>query len=73
MKFSIEAIAIVHSCYSEKFGIPRQPGLVKSAKGCIEMLPPYDREENGMMRNVSSFQLEVSNLNEVEECLRRRN
>jgi predicted DNA-binding transcriptional regulator YafY len=33
---------------------------------------PYDREENGMMRNVSSFQLEVSNLNEVEECLRRR-
>lgn len=33
---------------------------------------PYDREENGMMRNVSSFQLEVSNLEEVEECLRRR-
>jgi len=33
---------------------------------------PYDREENGMMRNVSSFQLKVSNLEEVEECLRRR-
>lgn len=33
---------------------------------------PYDLEENGMMRNVSSFQLEVSNLDEVEECLRRR-
>lgn len=33
---------------------------------------PYDREEDGKMRNVSSFQLKVSNLDEVEECLRRR-
>ncbi len=53
MKFSIEAIAVVHSCYSEKFGIPRQPGLVKSAIGSIEMLPPYDREE--MFRELDQF------------------
>lgn len=33
---------------------------------------PYDREDDGMMRNVSSFQLEVMNPQEVEECLRRR-
>lgn len=45
MKYSIEAIGMVHSCYSEKFGIPRQPGLVKSAKGTIELFPPCNREE----------------------------
>jgi len=45
VKYSIEAIGIVHSCYREKFGIPRQPGLVKSAKGAIELLPPCNREE----------------------------
>ena len=45
MKYTIEAIGIIHSCYSEKFGIPRQPGLVKSARGSIELLPPCDREE----------------------------
>ena len=45
MKYSIKAIGRVHSCYSEKFGIPRQPGLVKSAKGAIELLSPCDREE----------------------------
>lgn len=53
MKFSIEAIGIVHSCYSQKFGIPKQPGLVKSAKGSIEMLPPYDREE--MFKELDQF------------------
>lgn len=53
MKFSIEAIAIVHSCYREKFGIPRQPGLVKSAKGSIELLPPCDREE--MFKELDQF------------------
>ena len=45
VKYTIEAIGIIHSCYSEKFGIPRQPGLVKSAKGSIELLAPCDREE----------------------------
>ena len=45
MKYTVEAIGIVHSCYSEKFGIPRQPGLVESARGAIELLPPYNREE----------------------------
>jgi tRNA (adenine37-N6)-methyltransferase len=43
--YSIEAIGKVHSCYREKFGIPRQPGLVKSAQGAIELLAPCDREE----------------------------
>lgn len=35
-------IGTIHSCYGEKFGIPRQPGLVKSATATLELLPPYD-------------------------------
>jgi tRNA (Thr-GGU) A37 N-methylase len=29
--FIVQPIGIIRSCYTEKFGIPRQPGLVKSA------------------------------------------
>lgn len=35
-------IAKIHSPYKEKFAVPRQPGLVPSAKAQIEILPPYD-------------------------------
>lgn len=42
MEFSFPAIGIVHSCFKEKFGIPRQPGLAPLAKAQIELLPPYD-------------------------------
>ena len=35
-------IATIHSPYKEKFAVPRQPGLVPSAKAKIEILPPYD-------------------------------
>ncbi len=38
-------VGIVHSCFTEKFGIPRQPRLVPAARATIEMLPPYDRDE----------------------------
>ncbi|THB74505.1 MAG: tRNA (N6-threonylcarbamoyladenosine(37)-N6)-methyltransferase TrmO [Gammaproteobacteria bacterium] len=41
----LEIIGKVHSCYKEKFGVPRQPGLVTEAKGSIELLPPFNREE----------------------------
>lgn len=42
MDFSFPAIGIVHSCFKEKFGIPRQPGLAPLATAEIELLPPYD-------------------------------
>ncbi len=42
MDFSFPAIGIVHSCFKEKFGIPRQPGLAPLAEAEIEMLPPFD-------------------------------
>lgn len=41
MKFQFRAIGIVHSPFKEKFGAPRQPGLVPEARGSVELLPPY--------------------------------
>lgn len=43
LHFNLTAIGIVHSCYKEKFGIPRQPGLVTESTAKIELLPPYNR------------------------------
>ena len=45
MVFQFEPIAHMRSCFSEKFGIPRQPSLAPAARGSIEFLPPYDRPE----------------------------
>lgn len=42
MNFTFPAIGIVHSCFKEKFGIPRQPGLAPLAEAEIEILPPFD-------------------------------
>ena len=41
----LQCIGLVHSCFREKFGIPRQPGLVAEARAEIEILPPFDRDE----------------------------
>lgn len=48
--FVFNPIGIVRSCFTEKFGIPRQPGLVTAARATLEILPPYDRDEafNGL-------------------------
>lgn len=46
-------IGVVHSCYGEKFGIPRQPGLVRSAIAEVELLPPWNREE--MVKGLEDF------------------
>ncbi len=45
MHYNFNTIGIVHSCFKDKFGVPRQPGLVKGARGEIELFPPYDRAE----------------------------
>ncbi|MET0065701.1 MAG: tRNA (N6-threonylcarbamoyladenosine(37)-N6)-methyltransferase TrmO [Candidatus Thiodiazotropha sp.] len=45
MSLSLEPIGIVHSCFKEKFGIPRQSGLIPDAEGRLEILPPYNRPE----------------------------
>jgi tRNA-Thr(GGU) m(6)t(6)A37 methyltransferase TsaA len=43
--FEFEAIGIIRSPFKEKFGIPRQPGLVPGAGGVLELLPPFNRPE----------------------------
>ena len=50
---TVEVIGIIHSCYREKFGIPRQAGLVKSARSTIELLSPFSREE--MIRGLQEY------------------
>ena len=42
MNFTFPAIGIIHSCFKEKFGIPRQPGLAPLATAELELLPPYN-------------------------------
>jgi len=42
---SVKPIGIIHSCFPEKFGIPRQPGLVAEAEARLELIPPYNRPE----------------------------
>jgi len=43
--YQLDAIGILDSPFKEKFGIPRQSGLVKEAVGWIKMLHPYDSPE----------------------------
>ncbi len=43
--FNFQSIGIIHSCYTEKFGIPRQSGLVTAAPATLELHAPYDCPE----------------------------
>ncbi len=45
MNSTFQHIGVIHSCFTEKFGIPRQSGLVTEAPAKIEIFPPYNREE----------------------------
>lgn len=40
-KFTMQAIGVVHSCFHDKFGVPRQPGLVSAAEAEIELYPEF--------------------------------
>lgn len=42
MTFEFEPIGVIHSCFKEKFGIPRQPGLAPAATAQLELLAPYN-------------------------------
>lgn len=44
MRFGFEPIGILRSPYTDKFGIPRQPGLVSAAEARLELFPAYARE-----------------------------
>jgi tRNA-Thr(GGU) m(6)t(6)A37 methyltransferase TsaA len=42
MKFEFNPIALIRTPFTQRFGIPRQPGLVPEAKGVIKFLPDPD-------------------------------
>lgn len=41
----ITPIATLRTCYTDKFGVPRQPGLVPAAWGIVEFEPAFRRVE----------------------------
>lgn len=43
--YQIRRIGILHSCFHEKFGTPRQPGLVPSASGVIEIDKDFSKPD----------------------------
>lgn len=53
MMTTFEPIGTIHSCFKEKFGIPRQSGLVPEATASLEIHAPYNREE--AFRGVAAF------------------
>ncbi len=53
MEFSLTPIGRIHSCFPEKFGIPRQPGLVPDARAELEIFSPFDQDE--AFRGIEEF------------------
>lgn len=43
--YSMQPIGVVRSCFEEKFAVPRQPGLVPSAYGTVELIPPFNHPD----------------------------
>lgn len=50
---TVNPIGIISSPYKEKFGIPRQPGLVTEAQATLTLLPPYNQPET--VRGLEQF------------------
>lgn len=50
---ALQAIGFIHSCYREKFGIPRQPGLVTAAQAQLMLLPEFSQSE--AFRGLATF------------------
>ena len=53
MTFAFTPIGYVHSPYKEKFGIPRQPGLVTAAQATLRLVAPFDQPES--VRGLEGF------------------
>lgn len=50
---AMNVIARLRTCYTDKFGVPRQSGLVPSAWGVVEFEPAYRRTE--AVRGIEQF------------------
>ncbi len=44
-ELNLHIIGTVHSPFQEKFGVPRQPGLIEGNIGQIELFAPWNRQE----------------------------
>ncbi|MBT4364673.1 MAG: tRNA (N6-threonylcarbamoyladenosine(37)-N6)-methyltransferase TrmO [Desulfobacteraceae bacterium] len=53
MEYKFKPIGIIHSCFKENFGIPRQPGIVSEAGAILELYPPYASKE--ALRGLEGF------------------
>lgn len=53
MSFEFTPIGTIRSCYTDKFGIPRQPGLVQSATATLELDPPFNQPD--ALRGLGDF------------------
>lgn len=53
MAYEFEPIATLHTCFKEKFGIPRQPNLVKAAPAKLVFKPQFARPE--VVRGLEEF------------------
>ena len=53
MEYPFRPIATLHTCFKEKFGIPRQMNLVKDAPATLIFLPEFAKEE--AVRELSGF------------------
>jgi len=53
MPYCFDPIGKIHSCFAEKFGIPRQPGLAPEARAVLELHPPYGGSE--VLRELDGF------------------
>lgn len=42
---TLSPIAIARSCFKDKFGVPRQPGLTRHAHAQLVIAPPFSRED----------------------------
>lgn len=42
---TLTPIAYTQSCFKDKFGVPRQPGLTRHAHADLVIEPPFDRED----------------------------
>jgi tRNA-Thr(GGU) m(6)t(6)A37 methyltransferase TsaA len=45
-RYELRPIGIIRSCYKDKFGVPRQPGLVTAAEARLELFDDLVREES---------------------------
>jgi tRNA (adenine37-N6)-methyltransferase len=51
--YNFEPVGSINSCFKEKFGIPRQPGIVSKATAILEIEPQFSQSE--AFRHLETF------------------